>query len=136
MLYRFTLETNHNDFVALTETVQNAVEESRVTSGICVVYPPHTTAGLTVTSFWDPKGYEDIMDETCRLVPTRIDFKHQHDTPQDAAGHVKSSLIGISLTFIIDQGKLFLGHSQGIFFMEFDGPRKREYFVKIIAEAK
>jgi secondary thiamine-phosphate synthase enzyme len=136
MLYRFELQTKHNDFVALTGTVQKTVEESGVDDGICLVYTPHTTAGLTVTSFWDPHGFEDIMDETNRLIPTRIDFKHQHDTPQDAAGHVKSSIIGVSLTFIIEQGRLFLGHSQGIFFMEFDGPRKREYFVKIIAGRK
>jgi secondary thiamine-phosphate synthase enzyme len=136
MLYHFELQTKHNDFVALTDTVQKTVKESGVTDGICVVYTPHTTAGLTVTSFWDPRGFEDIMDEMNRLIPTRIDFKHQHDTPQDAAGHIKSSLVGISLTFIIDQGGLFLGHSQGIFFMEFDGPRKREYFVKIITGTK
>ena len=63
-----------------------------------------------------------------------IDFKHQHDTPQDAAGHVKSSLIGVNLTIPIHQGKLLLGHSQGIYFLEFDGPRKREYFVKVQAD--
>lgn len=98
---------------------------------ICI---PHTTAGLTITSFWDPNGFLDLQDEICRLIPTRIDFKHQHDTPQDAAGHVKSSLIGVNLTIPIHQGKLLLGHSQGIYFLEFDGPRKREYFVKVQAD--
>jgi secondary thiamine-phosphate synthase enzyme len=132
MVYHFELQTKHDDFIPLTETIKKTVGESGVSSGLCVVYTPHTTAGLTITSFWDPKGFEDIMDETNRLIPTRIDFKHQHDTPQDAAGHIKSSLFGVSLTFIVDEGRLLLGHSQGIFFMEFDGPRKREYFVKII----
>ena len=80
-------------------------------------------------------AFDDIMDETNRLVPTRIDFKHQFDTPQDAAGHIKSSLFGVSLSFIISEGKLMVGHSQGVFFMEFDGPRKREYFIKILADA-
>jgi secondary thiamine-phosphate synthase enzyme len=136
MLYNFKLETKHNDFVQLTDIIQKTVKESGAETGICVVYTPHTTAGLTVTSFWDPRGFEDIMDETNRLIPTRIDFKHQHDTPQDAAGHIKSSLIGVSLSFIITGGALLLGHSQGIFFMEFDGPRQREYFVKISADAK
>lgn len=65
---------------------------------------------------------------------TRVDFKHQHDTPEDAAGHVKSTLIGPSLTFIIENGKLLLGHSQGIYFLEFDGPRNRECYLKILAE--
>ena len=77
---------------------------------------------------------KDIQDEIRRLVPTRIDFKHQHDTPQDAAGHVKSSLIGISLTFIIEDGTLLVGHSQGVYFLEFDGPRRREYYVKILSD--
>jgi secondary thiamine-phosphate synthase enzyme len=135
MLDKFQLQTKFNDFVSITEDVKKAVEKSGVQEGLCVVYTPHTTAGLTVTSFWDSKGFEDIMDETGRLIPTRIDFKHQHDTPQDAAGHIKSSFFGVSLTFIIHAGKLLLGHSQGIFFMEFDGPRNREYFVKTSADA-
>jgi len=136
MLYHYELQTKLNDFVSLTDTIKSTVEKSGVASGICLVYIPHTTAALTITSFWDPKGFEDIMDETNRLIPTRVDFKHQHDTPQDAAGHVKSSLFGASLSLIITEGKLLTGHSQGIFFMEFDGPRKREYFVKIIADAE
>ncbi|WP_321301294.1 secondary thiamine-phosphate synthase enzyme YjbQ [uncultured Sphaerochaeta sp.] len=134
MLYHYQIETNEHDVVALTDQVKDSVEKSGVKSGLCVVYTPHTTAGLTVTSFWDPKGFEDIQDEIRRLVPTRIDFKHQHDTPQDAAGHVKSSLIGISLTFIIEDGTLLVGHSQGVYFLEFDGPRKREYYVKILSD--
>lgn len=132
MLKHFKIKTKFGDVVSLTEDVKKFVEESGVESGSCIVFTPHTTAGLTVTSFWDPKGFEDLQDEICRIVPTRIDFKHQHDTPQDAAGHVKSSLIGVSLNFIIDDSKLLLGHSQGIYFTEFDGPRSREYFVKII----
>ncbi len=136
MLYHYHIETNEHDVVSLTDQVKESVEMSGgVKSGLCVVYTPHTTAGLTVTSFWDPKGgFEDIQDEIRRLVPTRIDFKHQHDTPQDAAGHVKSSLIGISLTFIIEEGALLVGHSQGVYFLEFDGPRKREYYVKILSD--
>ena len=77
---------------------------------------------------------EDIQDEIRRLIPTRVDFKHQHDTPTDAAGHVKCSLLGVSIPLIIDGGKLVLGGSQGIFFLEFDGPRKRKYYVKLISD--
>jgi secondary thiamine-phosphate synthase enzyme len=135
MIYRIPIKTESiASVVSLTEDVKKIVEESGVKSGICMIYSPHTTAALTVTSFWDPKGFEDIQDEIGRLIPTRIDFKHQHDTPQDAAGHVKSSLIGISLSFIIEESELFVGHSQGIYFLEFDGPRNRECFVKIIKE--
>ena len=128
------LNTENRTMVSLTEEINKIVEESQVKSGVCLIYTPHTTAGLTITSYWDPRGLEDIQDEICRLIPTRIDFKHQHDTPQDAAGHVKSSLIGVSLNLIIEDGKLLLGHSQGIYFLEFDGPRKREVYVKILSD--
>lgn len=136
MLKSFNLETKFNDVINLTADVKQVVADSGVKSGLCVVFTPHTTAGLTITSFWDPKGFEDLQDEICRLIPTRIDFKHQHDTPTDAAGHVKSSLMGVSLPIIIDNGKLLLGGSQGIFFMEFDGPRKRKYYVKVMSDVE
>ena len=74
----------------------------------------------------------DAVEEIRRLVPTRIDFKHQFDTPSDAAGHIKCTLLGVTMTFIVTEGKLLLGGSQGIFFEEFDGPRKRNYFVKVV----
>lgn len=134
MLKNFEIDTKERDVVSLTENIRGFVEASGVQEGVCVVTTPHTTAGLTITSFWDPNGFLDLQDEICRLIPTRIDFKHQHDTPQDAAGHVKSSLIGVSLSLVIHDGKLLLGHSQGIYFLEFDGPRAREYYVKILAE--
>lgn len=129
-LTRHTLATTANAAYDITATVRDAVAESKVVEGLCLVFVPHTTAGLSITSFWDAKGLEDIHDDINRLVPTRIDFKHQFDTPQDAAGHVKSVLVGVELTLIISEAKLLLGHSQGIFFNEFDGPRQREFFVK------
>ncbi len=134
MLSNYKFKTEFNDVFDIREFVFDAVEKSKVKSGTCIVYTPHTTAGITVTSFWDPKGFEDLQDEICRLIPTRVDFKHQHDTPFDAAGHVKSSLLGVSMSFIIADGKLLLGHSQGIYFLDFDGPRNREIFVKIQAD--
>lgn len=134
MLKNFKIQTKERDVVSLTEDIKAFVEQSGVQEGLCVITTPHTTAGLTVTSFWDPNGFIDLQDEICRLIPTRIDFKHQHDTPQDAAGHVKSSLIGVSFALIIHDGKLVMGHSQGVYFLEFDGPRSREYFVKIQAD--
>jgi secondary thiamine-phosphate synthase enzyme len=130
MLSRHELATTVNGAYDITATVRAAVLASKVEEGLCVVFVPHTTAGLSISSFWDPKGLEDVHDDLNRLVPTRIDFKHQVDTPQDAAGHVKSVLVGVSLTLIISEAKLLLGHSQGIFFNEFDGPRRREFLVK------
>ena len=134
MLKTFKIETTHNAVINITEDVKKFVEACGVQSGSCILFTPHTTASLTITSFWDPKGFEDLQDEICKLIPTRIDFKHQHDTPQDAAGHIKSSLMGVSIPLIIDGGKLVLGSSQGLFFLEFDGPRKREYMVKVCAD--
>jgi secondary thiamine-phosphate synthase enzyme len=131
---KLRIATKDKDVVALTKDVTEFVKESGVQSGICVLYIPHTTAALTLTSFMDPAGWEDIQEEICRLIPTRIDFKHKHDTPKDAAGHVKSTLIGASMSLIILDGALLLGHSQGIYFLEFDGPRERDVYVKVLAD--
>ena len=120
-----------SDVIEVTKEVKRIVEQSGIKEGNCLVFVPHTTAALTTTSFWDPKGFDDLKEEISRLIPTRIDFQHQFDTPQDAAGHVKSSLMGISLPFIVHEGKLMVGGSQGIFFLEFDGPRKRKYIVQV-----
>lgn len=134
MLKNFKISTKYNDIYDITESVINSVKESGVQEGTCIVYNPHSTAGLTVFSPWDPDGFLDLDEEIRRLVPTRIDFKHQHDTPQDAAGHIKSALLGVSVSFIIHEGKLLIGGSQHIYFLEFDGPRNREFFVKIQAD--
>jgi len=134
MLRNFEITTQYNDVYDITDMVNKAVVESGVREGTCLVYNPHSTAGLVVYSPWDMEGFRDLDEEIRRLVPTKVDFKHQHDTPQDAAGHVKSALLGISGSFIIHQGKLLLGGSQAIYFLEFDGPRKREFYVKIQAD--
>ena len=97
------------------------------------IYTSHN--GWIVYNFLLGKeGLIDIHEEINRIVPTRIDFKHQVDTPQDAAGHIKSVLIGASLTLIVENGKPFLGHSQGIFLNEFDGPRKRQFKIKCLSD--
>lgn len=132
MLQQFHISTQKDDVFDITENVRAYANNSGVQEGIAVVYTAHTTASICVTSKMDPAGFDDLRDEVNRLIPTRIDFKHQFDTPSDAAGHIKSSLIGVSMTFIITGGKLLLGGSQGIYFLEHDGPRKRSYYVKVI----
>ena len=119
----------------VTEALHAAVAQSGMRSGALVAAIPHTTAGLAVLSFPDPLGLEDVADELARLVPTRIDFKHQHDTPQDAAGHIKSALVGVSLSLIVEDGELVLGHSQAVYFMEFDGPRDRQLHLQLLPAA-
>ncbi|MCX2456019.1 secondary thiamine-phosphate synthase enzyme YjbQ [Lacticaseibacillus nasuensis] len=134
MLKKHQIKTTFNQLVPIHEVIKQDVKNSGVEEGLCVVYCPHTTAGLTITSRMDPRGLDDIQDEYTKLIPTRIDFKHQVDTPQDAAGHIKATLSGDSLSLIVTGGKLLLGGSQGIYFMEFDGPRSRNYFVKVIGD--
>lgn len=128
----FSLKTDRNGVFDITDQLRQAVESSGVQEGLAVVMIPHTTAGVTIISFPDPLGLEDVNDEIGRLVPTRVDFRHQHDTPQDAAGHVKSVLVGVSLSLIVSEGKLVLGHSQAVYFFEFDGPRQRKFHVQIV----
>ena len=133
MIKKIEFGTNaRQEMVNLMDEVQQFVDQCGVQAGMCYVYCPHTTAGLVVNSYRDPDTLKDITFELDRLVPTRVDFFHTFDTPSDAAAHVKASLVGISQTFLIDQGKLILGHSQGILFAEFDGPRKRSIYVKLI----
>lgn len=132
MAEKIKFTTEKDGIVELTPQIKEIVKNAGVADGLCAVFTTHTTGGITVTSFWDPLGHADLQDEIRRLIPTRVDFKHQHDTPEDAAGHIKSSLIGCSLTFMVEDGELLLGHSQGIYFLEFDGPRNRECLVKVI----
>lgn len=134
MLNRIDLQTARGEsLVDISLHLREAVQQAGVTEGICVVFVPHTTAAITVNSALDPATPQDIIHDLKRLVPTRVDFIHQYDTPADASGHIKAALIGHSLTLIIAGGKLVLGSSQSVLFYEFDGPRQRQVQVKIIA---
>jgi secondary thiamine-phosphate synthase enzyme len=135
MLKKIPIKTPPGEsLVDITAQVKDAVQQAGVQEGLCVVFAPHTTAGLTINSYIDPNTAEDIVAEIHRLVPTRADFKHIFDTPADAAGHIKAVLIGGSQTLIVSSGELVLGHSQGILFCEFDGPRSRQVLVRVIAD--
>ncbi|MCY3581473.1 MAG: secondary thiamine-phosphate synthase enzyme YjbQ [Chloroflexi bacterium] len=133
MLKTIDLETPPGDcLVDFTAQAQAVVAESGIDSGLCALITPHTTAGLTINSALDAATPEDIIAELRRLVPTRVDFAHQYDTPADAAGHIKAALVGHSLLLPIAAGRLLLGGSQSLLFCEFDGPRSRQVQVKII----
>ena len=134
MIHELKFNTKKNDVLSLTEQIEAIVAESGVQEGICIVHVPHTTAGVTITSKWDETDFSDIKTEMRRIVPTRVDFAHQFDTPEDAAGHIKSILIGANMTLIVHEGKLLLGSSQGVFFLESDGPRSRKCQIKVIAD--
>lgn len=134
MLSTLTIQTPPGDaLVNITDQVRDAVRATGVQSGLCAVIVPHTTAAVTVNSSLDPATPDDIIDDLRRLVPTRVNFKHQYDTPADAAGHIKAAIIGHSVTLAVEDGDLLLGASQSILFYEFDGPRQRHVQVKVIA---
>ncbi len=134
MVHVLEFDTEKDGVRSLTEEISDIVAKSGVQEGLCVIHTPHTTAGITITSKWDETDFADIKSEFRRLVPTRVDFYHQFDTPEDAAGHIKSVLAGCNMTLILHEGRLMLGSSQGIFFLEFDGPRRRQCYVSIVAE--
>ena len=113
----------------ITAEVRAAVRESGVRNGICMVYIPHTTAAVTINENADPDVVRDFTMEIDKIVPWEDGYYHMEG---NSAAHLKSSLIGFSEQIIIDDGRLLLGTWQGIYFVEFDGPRTRKVFVKIL----
>ena len=135
MLKTIPLKTPPGEtLVNITAHIRDLVHESGIAEGLCVLYVPHTTASLTINSQMDPRTQADILADLKRLVPTRVDFQHIYDTPADAAGHIKTTLVGTSQSLIVTGGELLLGSSQGIFFYEFDGPRDRQVVVRVLAD--
>jgi secondary thiamine-phosphate synthase enzyme len=135
MLININLTTEIREgLINITPQVQEAVEKSGTAEGLCVVYVPHTTAAVMVNSAMEESTLLDIISEVRRLVPTRVDFNHTYDTPADAAGHIKATLVGTSVALIVTGKTLLLGSSQSIFFYEFDGPRDRRFMVRIMAD--
>jgi secondary thiamine-phosphate synthase enzyme len=119
------------DFVDITDAVTTFVGDSGVKSGLCVVLVTHSTAGITLNSIGDPATRKDLVSEIDRIVPTRVDFHHQFDTPRDAAAHIKLLLVGNSVLLPIEGGSIPLSVSSGILLAEFDGPRERTVTVQI-----
>ncbi len=117
--------------VDITQDVERVVAESGVTSGVCCLYVPHTTAGITINENDDPDVPRDIEAALDRLAPKDAAYKHREG---NADSHIKSTLAGVSQTVEIEGGQLVLGRWQAIFFCEFDGPRQREVRVKIIPD--
>jgi secondary thiamine-phosphate synthase enzyme len=117
------------EFIDITEMVQEVVKEAGVEKGICYLYVPHTTAGITINEGADPSVQRDIQSTLSRLVPHEMNYFHREG---NADAHIKSTIVGISVNVIIDEGKLLLGTWQSIFFCEFDGPRHRRIAIKFI----
>lgn len=129
MLRNINIRTkSRNEFVDITAEIQTVIDESGVKNGVCCVYVPHTTAGVTINEGADPSVARDIQNTLSRLVPHSGHYLH---TEGNSDAHIKTSLVGSSQTLIIEGGKLVLGTWQSIFFCEFDGPRHRRVSVKI-----
>lgn len=118
-------------FIDITTQVERLVRESGISSGICVIYTPHTTAGITINENADPSVKTDIIGKLAEIFPHHGDYRHLEG---NSDAHLKSSVIGCSETLIVDEGGLLLGTWQGLIFCEFDGPRSRRFVVKIIGE--
>ena len=127
---KFDVQTGSKEvFVDITGKVEQDVRTSGIKSGICVVFVPHTTAAVTINENADPSVRQDIVMTLRKSVPDSLPYAHAEG---NSPAHVKSSLVGPSITIPIEEGRLVLGTWQGIFFCEFDGPRRRQVVVKVV----
>jgi secondary thiamine-phosphate synthase enzyme len=117
--------------VDVTDRVRRTVESAGVLSGICYVYVPHTTAGMMINEHFDPDVATDLEGVFEKLVPRAGLYKH---TEGNTDSHAKAALTGTSAVILVEQRKLMLGRWQGIFFCEFDGPRERKMWVKVVRD--
>ncbi len=117
------------DMVDITHLVRQEVEKEGLTDGLCVVYVPHTTSGVTINEGADPAVCSDIIKRLKQLVPSNDGYRHMEG---NSDSHIKASLMGSSVTVLVEGGCLVLGTWQKIFYCEFDGPRSRKFFVKTI----
>jgi secondary thiamine-phosphate synthase enzyme len=117
------------ELIDITHLVDKVISESKVKSGLCTIYVPHTTAAVTINENADPSVRSDIIKELNKIVPFDDNYSHLEG---NAAAHIKASMIGPSENILVDGGSLILGTWQGIYFCEFDGPRNRKVIIKII----
>ncbi len=130
MLKTFSLKTSRRvEFLNITGQIEKTLAESRVKSGLITVFVPHTTAGVTINENADPDVVSDMIGYFNKAVPFNDNYSHGEG---NSAAHIKSSIFSPSLTLIIDQGEIILGTWQSVYFCEFDGPRMREFYVKVI----
>lgn len=123
------ISVKHTQMIDITNQVQEIVSESEVTDGICMAYIPHTTAAITINENADPDVTKDFMMAINKIVPWEDDYYHMEG---NSAAHLKASMMGFSEFIPIENGKLVLGTWQGIYFLEYDGARKRKVYVKIL----
>ena len=121
--------TRRTELIDITPLVRKVVKESRVKNGICFIYVPHTTAGVTINEHADPDVARDIEDTLDRLIPRNKGYRHVEG---NADSHIKSTIVGPEVFVFVENGDIVLGTWQGIFFCEFDGPRRRKVYIKVV----
>jgi secondary thiamine-phosphate synthase enzyme len=132
MIHTLTVRTSRRaELLDITDRVQAVVSESGVASGICIVYVPHTTAGVTINENADPTVQQDILAQLAKVAPSDGDYHHEEG---NSDAHIKASLMGFSATVFVEGGRLALGTWQGMYLAEFDGPRSRRVLVKVRAD--
>ena len=131
MIERFSVKTrSRTEMVDINSQVAAIVRESGIDEGLCTVYVPHTTAGVTSNENADPDVPRDIVDELNKVGPFNDNYHHVEG---NAAAHIKATLVGSSATVLVSKGQLVLGTWQSVFFCEFDGPRSRSVIVRVSA---
>ena len=130
MLKEITIQTNtQTQILDITSQVQKVLGESGIAEGLCCVFIPHTTAGVTINENADPSVKQDIVMELNKVIPFNDNYIHLEG---NSAAHIKASIIGSSVNIPVKNNNLLLGTWQGICFCEFDGPRQRHFYVKIV----
>lgn len=120
---------SRNELIDITADVTEYVAASSVKDGLCIVFTPHTTAAITINENADPDVPRDFVSALSKVFPVEMDFRHNEG---NSDAHLKSSIVGCSELVIIQNGRPLLGTWQGLFFCEFDGPRNRKVFIKML----
>ncbi|KXS39369.1 MULTISPECIES: secondary thiamine-phosphate synthase enzyme YjbQ [unclassified Candidatus Frackibacter] len=132
MIYELQIGTNaKTELLDITSKVQKLIQDINFQNGICTIFVPHTTAAITINENADSTVKEDMLMELNKVIPFNDNYQHLEG---NSAAHIKSTLVGCSQQIIIKEGNLVLGTWQGIYFCEFDGPRKRKIKLKLISE--
>jgi len=121
---------SHACLIDITTQVDRIASQSGIEEGACHVFIPHTTAGVTINENADPTVRSDMLKELDKIVPWRDNYDHSEG---NSAAHIKAGLLGSSVIVLVSRGRLDLGTWQGIFLAEFDGPRTRKVWVKVMA---
>lgn len=132
MFIRLDLQTrNKVDLIQITDQVKAAVAGTGIEDGICFIYCPHTTAGIVLNEGWDPTVESDLALVLDRIVPESLPYRHSEG---NSSAHIKAMLVGNDHFIFVQAGELALGQWQGIFLAEFDGPRHRSVWVRIVGD--